>query len=105
MRWLLVFLLAFVLFQGLAGWLRRIGLGKFADMLEGIADAEALRVIALSRSYVEGNLTPVQYRATLKAGAVPTMSSSAPTFYSALARTVAAIPQPRATAEQWKGMI
>ncbi len=28
MRWLLVFLLAFVLFQGLAGWLRRIGLGR-----------------------------------------------------------------------------
>jgi len=25
MRWLLVFLLAFVLFNGLAGWLRRIG--------------------------------------------------------------------------------
>jgi uncharacterized membrane-anchored protein len=28
MRWLLVFLLAFVVFQGLAGWLRRIGLGR-----------------------------------------------------------------------------
>lgn len=28
MRWLLVFLLAFVLFQGLAVWLRRIGLGR-----------------------------------------------------------------------------
>lgn len=28
MRWLLVFLLAFVLFQGLASWLRRIGLGR-----------------------------------------------------------------------------
>ncbi len=28
MRWLLVFLLAFVLFQGLTGWLRRIGLGR-----------------------------------------------------------------------------
>ena len=28
MRWLLVFLLAFVLFQGLSGWLRRIGLGR-----------------------------------------------------------------------------
>lgn len=28
MRWLLVFLLAFVLFNGLAGWLRRIGLGR-----------------------------------------------------------------------------
>jgi hypothetical protein len=28
MRWLLVFLLAFLLFQGLAGWLRRIGLGR-----------------------------------------------------------------------------
>ena len=27
MRWLIVFLLAFVLFNGLAGWLRRIGLG------------------------------------------------------------------------------
>jgi hypothetical protein len=28
MRWLLVFLIAFVLFNGLAGWLRRIGLGR-----------------------------------------------------------------------------
>jgi len=28
MRWLLVFLLAFVAFQGLAEWLRRIGLGR-----------------------------------------------------------------------------
>ena len=28
MRWLIVFLLAFVVFQGLADWLRRIGLGR-----------------------------------------------------------------------------
>ena len=28
MRWLIVFLLAFVLFNGLAGWLRQIGLGR-----------------------------------------------------------------------------
>lgn len=28
MRWLIVFLLAFVLFNGLALWLRRIGLGR-----------------------------------------------------------------------------
>lgn len=28
MRWLLVFLLAFVLFNGLAAWLRRFGLGR-----------------------------------------------------------------------------
>ena len=28
MRWLLVFLLSFVVFQGLAVWLRRIGLGR-----------------------------------------------------------------------------
>ena len=28
MRWLIVFLVAFVLFNGLAGWLRRIGLGR-----------------------------------------------------------------------------
>jgi hypothetical protein len=28
MRWLLVFLLAFLVFNGLAAWLRRIGLGK-----------------------------------------------------------------------------
>lgn len=28
MRWLLVFLLAFVVFQGLAGWLRKVGLGR-----------------------------------------------------------------------------
>ena len=28
MRWLIVFLLAFVVFQGLAGWLQRFGLGR-----------------------------------------------------------------------------
>jgi hypothetical protein len=28
MRWLLVFLLAFLVFQGLAGWLKRNGLGR-----------------------------------------------------------------------------
>jgi hypothetical protein len=28
MRWLLVFLLAFVVFNGLQAWLRRIGLGR-----------------------------------------------------------------------------
>ena len=28
MRWLIVFLLAFVVFNGLAGWLRRFGLGR-----------------------------------------------------------------------------
>lgn len=28
MRWLIVFLLSFVVFQGLAVWLRRIGLGR-----------------------------------------------------------------------------
>ena len=28
MRWLIVFLLAFLVFNGLAAWLRRIGLGK-----------------------------------------------------------------------------
>ena len=28
MRWLLVFLLAFLVFNGLRGWLRRIGLGR-----------------------------------------------------------------------------
>jgi hypothetical protein len=28
MRWLIVFLLAFLVFQGLAGWLKRLGLGR-----------------------------------------------------------------------------
>ncbi len=28
MRWLIVFLLAFLVFQGLADWLKRIGLGR-----------------------------------------------------------------------------
>jgi len=28
MRWLIVFLLAFLLFNGLQGWLRKIGLGR-----------------------------------------------------------------------------
>ncbi len=28
MRWLIVFVLAFVLFNGLAAWLRKLGLGR-----------------------------------------------------------------------------
>ena len=28
LRWLLVFVIAFVLFDAMAGWLRRIGLGR-----------------------------------------------------------------------------
>lgn len=28
MRWLIVFVLAFLLFSGLKGWLERVGLGK-----------------------------------------------------------------------------
>ena len=28
LRWLLVFLIAFLLFNAMAGWLRRIGLGR-----------------------------------------------------------------------------
>ena len=28
MRWMLIFLLAFLLFNGLKGWLQRIGLGR-----------------------------------------------------------------------------
>lgn len=28
MRWLLVFLIAFLIFNGLAAWLRRVGLGR-----------------------------------------------------------------------------
>ena len=28
MRWLIVFLLAFLVFQGLAAWLKRFGLGR-----------------------------------------------------------------------------
>jgi hypothetical protein len=28
MRWLLIFLLSFVVFNGLSAWLRRIGLGR-----------------------------------------------------------------------------
>ena len=39
MRWLIVFLLACLVFNGLRGWLRRIGLGKlpgdFSFMLRG----------------------------------------------------------------------
>ena len=39
MRWLIVFLLACLVFNGLQGWLRRVGLGKlpgdFSFMLRG----------------------------------------------------------------------
>jgi hypothetical protein len=57
MRWLIVFLLAFLLFNGLAGWLRKIGLGKlpgdFSFRLRGkeyfvpLASSVLLSVIAM----------------------------------------------------------
>ncbi|MCU0813280.1 MAG: DUF2905 family protein [Burkholderiaceae bacterium] len=31
MRWLIVFLLAFLVFNGLRGWLEKIGLGRLPD--------------------------------------------------------------------------
>ena len=34
MRWLLVFLIACVLFNGLQGWLRRLGLGRLPGDFE-----------------------------------------------------------------------
>jgi hypothetical protein len=57
MRWLLVFLLACLLFNGLQGWLRKIGLGKlpgdFSFRLRGrewhvpLASAVVLSVLAM----------------------------------------------------------
>ena len=57
MRWLIVFLLAFVLFNGLQAWLRKIGLGKlpgdFSVKLGGrevyvpLASSVVLSVLAL----------------------------------------------------------
>ena len=58
MRWLIVFVLAFVLFNGLAGWLRKIGLGKlpgdFSFRLRGkeyfvpLASSVLLSLIAMA---------------------------------------------------------
>ena len=57
MRWLLVFLLACLLFNGLQGWLRKIGLGRlpgdFSFRLRGrewhvpLASAVVLSVLAM----------------------------------------------------------
>lgn len=57
MRWLIVFLLAFVLFNGLSAWLRRLGLGKlpgdFTFRLRGrevyvpLASSVVLSVLAM----------------------------------------------------------
>lgn len=57
MRWLIVFLLACLLFNGLQGWLRRIGLGKlpgdFSFRLRGrdwyvpLASSVVLSVLAM----------------------------------------------------------
>lgn len=57
MRWLIVFLLAFVLFNGLQAWLRRIGLGKLPgdfqlriggrDWYVPLASSAVLSVLAL----------------------------------------------------------
>ena len=58
MRWLIVVVLAFVLFNGLAGWLRKIGLGKlpgdFSFRLRGkeyfvpLASSVLLSLIAMA---------------------------------------------------------
>ena len=57
MRWLIVFLLACLLFNGLQGWLRKIGLGKlpgdFSFRLRGrewyvpLASSVVLSVLAM----------------------------------------------------------
>ncbi len=57
MRWLIVFLLACLVFNGLQGWLRRIGLGKlpgdFSFRLRGrewfvpLASSVVLSVLAM----------------------------------------------------------
>jgi hypothetical protein len=57
MRWLIVFLLAFVLFNGLSAWLRRLGLGRlpgdFTFRLRGrevyvpLASSVVLSVLAM----------------------------------------------------------
>lgn len=57
MRWLIVFLLAFLVFNGLQGWMRKIGLGKlpgdFSFRLRGrdwhvpLASSVVLSVIAM----------------------------------------------------------
>jgi len=57
MRWLIIFLLAFVLFNGLAHWLKKIGLGKLPgdfslriagrDWYVPLASSVLLSVIAL----------------------------------------------------------
>ena len=62
MRWLIVFLLAFLVFQGLAGWLRRIGLGRlpgdFSFRFRGrewhlpIASSLLLSLIAMAIGYL-----------------------------------------------------
>ena len=58
MRWLIVFLLAFLVFNGLAAWLRKIGLGKlpgdFSFRLRGkeyfvpLASSLVLSVLAMA---------------------------------------------------------
>ena len=49
MRWLLVFLLAFLVFNGLRGWLERIGLGRLpGDFTLRIAGREIYLPLASS---------------------------------------------------------
>ena len=57
MRWLLVFLLAFLVFNGLQGWMRKLGLGRlpgdFSFRLRGrvwhvpLASSVVLSVLAM----------------------------------------------------------
>lgn len=49
MRWLIVFVLAFLLFNGLRGWLERIGLGRLpGDFTLRIAGREIYLPLASS---------------------------------------------------------
>jgi TRAP-type uncharacterized transport system fused permease subunit len=49
MRWLIVFVLAFLLFNGLRGWLERIGLGRLpGDFTVRIAGREIYLPLASS---------------------------------------------------------
>ena len=69
MRWLIVFLLACLLFNGLQGWLRKIGLGKlpgdFSFRLRGrdwyvpLTSSLVLSVLAIDRKSTRLNSSHV----------------------------------------------
>lgn len=81
--------------------LRALGFENLADWMEGKTDAEVLSLIRRSMAAVMSDTTS----GGMPGADAPAYSNTAPIYYSALLASVESVQQPKATADQWKGII